>query len=381
LLGEALGQFDTEGAQLERVLKVSAASDYPGIARGYLLSIAANHPEHLTRANQLLDELQRTHPRAILDIVSYGAEAIRPLQRFLAMIDAGSLPVEYLRSASSLVRQRRFTSEEWAQILNRLLDAIEAGSEEAGRVAVHLLWVDRRRGLSGSQTHQLNESVLRQLLPKLLKITLPTIGREEYAWTELLKDVAGLDPEAAIRLAVDASASVNISLGHSMQSYLTTAASNHPDLVMKYLGEGFLNPTTGWRLSTFRLSSVIAALPDGVVTPWLNDHGDAAARAIAQHLPAPHLDAGGNPVVPEVTAYVLEHFERDDVFEAFCGGLHNGQVYIGDIAAAHEREADVARRFLDHPQRRIQQWAETEIAYGSQVASWYRARDEEMTTP
>lgn len=66
--------------------------------------------------------------------------------------------------------------------------------------------------------------------------------------------------------------------------------------------------------------------------------------------------------MPELTTYVLEHFGDDDrVFREFCAGTHSGQMYFGDRTVEQEREAEVARRFLDCPLERV--------------------RDEEMTTP
>src|SRR5262249_8538204 len=86
--------------------------------------------------------------------------------------------------------------------------------------------------------------------------------------------------------------------------------------------------------------------------------------------------------VPDLTAYVLSQFAEDErVFQRFCAGVHDGEVRVGDIAAQHEREAAVARRFLDHPLPRIRQWAEHEINRADRDAAWWRLREEEANTP
>jgi hypothetical protein len=68
--------------------------------------------------------------------------------------------------------------------------------------------------------------------------------------------------------------------------------------------------------------------------------------------------AGGEPFVPSLTAWVLSTFEDDDrTFREFCAGVHSFETMRGDIAAIHDANARFARRFLDHPLRRIREWA------------------------
>ena len=68
------------------------------------------------------------------------------------------------------------------------------------------------------------------------------------------------------------------------------------------------------------------------------------------------------PSLHPLTEYVLREFETDDrTFNEFCAGVHSFQMYAGDIAATKEREADVAKLFLDHPLRRVREWARLEM--------------------
>ena len=45
----------------------------------------------------------------------------------------------------------------------------------------------------------------------------------------------------------------------------------------------------------------------------------------------------------------------------FVAGVHNLQSYVGDIAGQKQNEADIARKFMDYPLRRIQKCAQIEI--------------------
>jgi hypothetical protein len=97
------------------------------------------------------------------------------------------------------------------------------------------------------------------------------------------------------------------------------------------------------------------------------------ATKIARHIPQPHVDAEGKPVIPELTEYVLTRFEDDDrTFAEFCAGAHSLQMYTGDIASAREGEAERARAFFDHPLRRIREWAGIEYESGMADAQRHR---------
>jgi hypothetical protein len=126
-------------------------------------------------------------------------------------------------------------------------------------------------------------------------------------------------------------------------------------------------------------SRLLSVLPVEAVRAWLASTGVAGARALARHLEPPHLDEEGRSVVPELTAHVLERFADDDeVFRAFSAGSRSGRVYSGDLAAEFDREAESARRFLDHPIARVREWAMGTIEAARRQAAYWRQKDEEM---
>src|SRR5207253_1226252 len=99
-------------SQLDLILERTAKEAYQGFARGYIEGLAKHHAEQVQRINELLDQLQRTHPRAVYDLISGSLDAIRPIERLLAMVDAGQLPVEYLRSIAHNIGRRPLTTTE-----------------------------------------------------------------------------------------------------------------------------------------------------------------------------------------------------------------------------------------------------------------------------
>jgi hypothetical protein len=381
-LGVALGQLDAGATQLDRILDAAAHSRYPGIARGYIQGLVQQHPEQSSRVNERLDRLQASDPRAVFDITTGGPEAVRPLERLLAMVDASQLPVEFLRGVEYGMGNRPLELVELRQVIDRLTAAARQGNGAAARAAAHVLWMELRRPGRPPGPDLRSDPRLRALLETVLRVTLPVAGQEAHAWSGLLQDFGNFDPEAAIGLAVRALADDDLSLAKQVQTHLVAVSPRHPEAVLQKFGEALLDPATGWRLTVRRLHDLVQVLPADGVKRWLDRHGRPAAVALARHLPPPHVEVSGNAVVPELTAYVLERFEDDErVFREFCGGVHSGQTYWGDMAAQYEREGEVARRFLDHPLRRIRDWAQYEIDQAAREAARWRARDEEMAAP
>jgi hypothetical protein len=82
--------------------------------------------------------------------------------------------------------------------------------------------------------------------------------------------------------------------------------------------------------------------------------------------------------VPELTAFVLSHFESDDrTFHEFCAGVHSFEIMSGDIAQKYEEDARTAAKFQGHPIRRIAEWATHEVAFARREAEAWRQCDEE----
>jgi hypothetical protein len=218
---------------------------------------------------------------------------------------------------------------------------------------------------------------------EILESTLPlNLGREGWAWGEVVAALGQSDPPAAIRLAVRALGAENsIGLSHPVERYLADAAQRYPQTVMAELGAGLLAPATGWRLRLNDLVPVVAALPPATPRAWVEQLGLDGARSLARLLPAPHL-VDGVPTVPELTEFVLDRYGQDDrVFREFCAGAGSHGVRSGDIAGQYDRDAEVARKFLTHSCRAIREWAIQAEQIARAHADWLRKDDEEMEAP
>lgn len=75
--------------------------------------------------------------------------------------------------------------------------------------------------------------------------------------------------------------------------------------------------------------------------------------------------------VPPLTEWLLSEFEDDDrVFDEFCVGRYTREMYIGSMSLYFEDTEERMKPYLNHPLRRIREWAEYEIANAQGVLFW-----------
>jgi hypothetical protein len=382
-LGQALGARDREGILLERML-----GDVPGdggtpLARGYLDGLRRHQPQLLPQANEQIDRLEASAPRLAYEILWAAGDEVRQFERILRMADSGDIPPECLRSLEHGIGDRPLTIEELRLALARLRQAAHAGNAGAAHAAVHLLHGCLHRDRRVPAVEQLRaQPVLLKELEAVLRLALDAGGRESTFWMRLLVDLSESAGDRAVSLAVRALASDDDNMRALAQQHLIGLARAHPLTVLREVGAALLSPSSGWQLSLDDLSRLLREIPAAAVREWLESTGLAGARVLARHLEPPQLDEEGRPVVPELTALVLERFGDDEqVFREFCAGTRSGRTYSGDIAAEFEREAESARRFLGYPLLHVRQWAVDAVDFARRQASYWRQREEEVVGP
>ncbi len=378
-LGVALGELDARGVLLERMLSAASKSSYPALCRGYIKALAETHTTQIERINLALDHYQQKSQKFIFDLISTGCSLLHPLERVLSMVDGGLLPAVYLRGYA-YTGGRDLSVADLKEVMKRLISAGQRGDSDAARAALDVLWIHYRSVTREGSDPIGEDPSMRQLVVDILELTPQEAGREAHAWNELVGELAKHDPGEAIRFASKVLSSRELNLAEAASSRLQQLSASHPREVMQGFGDALLAPDTGIYLGLRSLRHLVLALPVDVVRAWLEQKGDAAAIAIARHLPEPVL-TDGVPVVPDLTTFVLDRFEQNErVYREFCAGISTRD-YSGDIARQIEREAEEARPFLSHQLLRIREWAQYQISHSKQQAAYWRALDEEDRMP
>jgi hypothetical protein len=379
VLGQEVGVLDSEADFLNTVLEASLENRSSGFGRGYIMGLLDVWPKHSDLLNQFIDELQERDASLAYDLYIAGGDITRALDRTLRLYDETKLNVRYLRIFETGVGSRMLTKEEFEAVLERLIFAIqreEAGAREiAIEFVAYRLVDDKQRDTDRIVEHKR----IRKLIWHLVELTAESAEGESHWWGSILKSLISVDPARVARIA--SIALVSDAYGHSdvAEEVLSQIASENPTICMEEIGKMILDTEKGWRFFVRKYTAIFQGLPEDVVAEWVRANGVEAARGVARHLPAPSLDAEGNPNVPHITEFVLREFEDDDrVFNEFCAGMHSFELYSGDIAAQHEEEARIAEKFLGHPLRRIREWAHLERENALHQAKQWRQRNEEF---
>ena len=377
-LGDELAQADEKTTLLEQVFGAVLQHQSALLARGYVLGSLRTRRDRIPRINEWIDRIEGESPALAYDLFIVGSSDTHALERALGLVDAGRLPSTHLAGFTYGDASRSLAATDLGQVLERLLHSVETAEARADRVAVEL--VASRMHLEQAEALEpvLDDSRVRQLVWRLMELTASDGGHEPYHWGRILEALAQSDPARAARLATIGLTGEGFYQEEYCEQLLTTLASQDPDIVMEQLGTVMLEDSErGLHFHIAVHRTLISALPAETVIGWLQEHGVEAARRLARHLPLPYIGPEG-PTVPPLTEFVLTEFEHDEkTFDEFCMGVHSFQMYSGDIAAQHEAEAAKAERFLDHPLKRIREWAHAEIRQSRWEAQQAREREEE----
>lgn len=372
VLGQELGRLDASARLLDFLLRSSVAHDSTELGRGYITSLLQTFPIHSASVNTFIDQITDDWPVIAFELSTAGGDRTAALQRALKLVASGRIAPACLQRFVFYVGSRNITLDEVEQVLLLLASIVErSGEQSAAGTAMQFL------GHRSSTPAVWQHTGIRELTWRLLELAADTDW-----WPVVIRALMQSEPERAIRTAVSSIAPAG-SGGYANEKnsikVLSSLASEYPCEVMSALGEVILDEERGMQFYFGSYRSLVAALPPEVPIEWIGEHGVEAARRLARHLPVPRVGPGDGLVVPQLTEYVLRRFEGDArVFEEFCAGVHSFQWYEGDIAGRHESEARVAERFLNHPLKRIRDWAQYEIQSARLQAAQWRQMDEEF---
>jgi hypothetical protein len=369
LLGDAFAQFDTDGRHMDRILEAAVRGDSNAFAGGYIGRLLIISPGLAAHLNQRLDRLEDESPVLAFNVGLAAHDHSYPLSRTLRMIESGKLPVQTLKHFQYGVILDHMSPADLCAVLATLS---HAGDAESLHIAVDFVG-------NCLQKQRPFEATEREAMWRVLESSAPVEDRADYWWTRALQAFGEDAPERACDVALLGLTGKDYEKSKDAWNSLSLLAMKHPDLVMQRIGAVLLDATHHWRIRSRVRGGLFQVLPTDVVRRWLDTTGVEGARVIASHLASPSIDVNGSPLVHPLTEYVLSTWGDDEeVFERFAVSTHHLQLYTGDMAAAHRREAERARPLLSHRVRAIRRWAENEVAMGERQARQWVIRNEEQ---
>ena len=381
--GRYLGRADERGLLLTSMLEAAVERKAPSLVRGYLQALVGHWEVLADRINPFLDDIHMTSPETAASLAISGGERLRAHRRVLELYDAGKLPPAFLADYNfGTGRRTDLSLAMLIPLVTRLAEAAAAGDQVAQRIGLDAIALRLPYEPRVEPQEELNNPDLRAAAWTLVESLTSENKVRSHWWSSLLVALGRVEALRASRLAGRLLLGDGLGPREEAERALQLLAITHPADVMEAVGEAMLDDQKGWRFFLASHDDLISSMPSEVVKAWIKRAGVEGARRIARHVPAPTIGPDGAPIVPELTEWLLSSFEDDDrTFREFCAGVHSLQVYSGDIAGQHEAEAAAARKFLNHPIRRIREWAVLEEQQAEKAAEWNRRENEESDLP
>lgn len=380
-LGISLGEQDASARLLNYLLTEAMQTQHRAFVRGYIYGLLQKHSEHSILVNDWLDKQEQSVPNAVAEYALTAGDHGHALTRILRLYDQGKLPASYLHERN-FFNKERIASGGLQQLLDRLVSAARHGDATAIKIGLDSisLHVPYDAKEQAPKVFSENSSVA-EYAWSLLEQGLHLDPSSLLHWDSILLNLASLAPMRAARFACRVMFGRDRGFNLDGERVLCELARRFPSETMEAVGECMLDAKLGVLFFVGNYRRIFASIPDDTIIAWLNRSGVEGARKLARYLPLPRV-SGNEAKVPALTEFVLRRFEEDDrTFHEFCAGAHSFQVYRGNIASAHETEGDIARRFLNHPLRRIREWAAIEEKSSMAEANFWRERHEDVTMP
>jgi hypothetical protein len=372
--GVVVGKADTPGFLLQPLIDRAISSEQTEFVRGYLSGASEAGVLDVARLNVALDEVEKTKPAVAFRLAHVVAEQSRAFTRTLEQVKRGVLAPSNLTNFTVYVGNHKTTIEDAKQALAVIMPMEAAGKPGVAGVALEFVAYQYYR-LTDPQWTAIQDTDFDELAWQVLDACTKDRSIHGHWWSETLNALAAhSDPRRAAGLLVKAMCGESFHLRQEADEVLGKFAMSRPQVAMDALGEIMQDEHLSRNLPYEKLSC-FGSLPPEVLGAWLDQHGSNGAFAVANYIPAPYVDKeDGQPKLHPLTELFLgKYADEDRVFHHYAGQLHALQSYKGDIAQLKENEAEVARRFLNHPLKRVRDWAEYEVKDATREATQFRS--------
>ena len=359
-LGGAIAYHDSSLAYFEKIVALSIDRDSYNLAKGYVSGIIKHHKESIEELNSRIDTVQESNAEAAFEIYFIGAEITRAAERSIELVIAQRLsPLCFSNFVFGGLIQR-ISKPDFTKVVNLLFNSSHEELPNSLDVIIQLTYFRLRGDEDPPALCELIEDVSLSLIWNALDQAIGHESIQTYEWSSLIQRLYQHEnqrEEVLKRILKKALTENRIHWREESTDVLQKLVEDYPGIVMDVVGSVMLDDAKWHYIYMGKFRPLISRLPFEIVKSWLATAGAKGAAQFIRHAPQPRLDGNGIPVVPEVTEFILTEFEENErVFHEFCAGVGNFKMYVGNIAEQHEKEAEVAAKFLDHPLKRIREW-------------------------
>lgn len=377
-LGSALARLDDSFVLLERMFTNLIEDRATNLFIGYFDGIKRKFGALPPPLSQLLDTVGETRPLSVTLITLQSDISDAGFQRLLRLVPiSGPNPSARLAALSYRGWAEKLSEEQKAQVIRLLASLGQGGDLWAYKIALDLItyW--------GHQRWEVLPEEIATPVAEMLEACLEgTHHFDAWDWTRAVRKLPQSHNLQKIELLVSALIGEGrcIEVCNDALNMLRELAKELPEEVMQSVGVRALDPKTGVYFFVSEFHGLFESIGLDVVRRWIKQGaGVTGARAIARHVDAPSPTPDDPTHVPPLTGWLLSEFEEDErVFTEFCVGRHSGELYVGSMSRYFEGTEERMKPYLNHPLRRVREWAQYEIANAQGVRVWEVQREAEF---
>lgn len=280
---------------------------------------------------------------------------------------------------------RRMSLSDWEKVLDsemreRLLAALwrRVAPDDSDVAAVVF---DLLAGWADDESRELTLDRKRQLLSVLGKRAKRYEGIDPFHWKQVAALLAGEFPvevaRAAAAVVCEHRPRAHEQIDYAIELLLEIAKSDAGS-VASGLEPFVADRQKGPMLQVGVHRGLFEAIGLAEVRRLVEAHGSEGATQIARHVEGPSVDDVGNPIVPEVTDWLLAQFwENERFMSAFLRGRHHMQVTWGDGRDRLPALERLEGAFADDPRPWIKPWLRYERDHLQMMIDW-SDRDDDL---
>jgi hypothetical protein len=373
-LGNACGKRENHlrfDSQVKTWLRDGKCDSY---VAGYIFARLASSDTVTEDWQDELDQIVQTQPLYCATITTMIDLSERGFKRLMNLVDIGCVSDVQVYSRLGVGGWLHVLSDDMqTDVCNRLAKVNESAKGQGASIAVDLIFM---------WTHLNDEQVpshLKEFCFSFLQLAMTsTEFKETYKWSELASKLVDEYPVRIAKLILDMYQPSSLTIRFDMERLdpiIVKAATLKPMEVMDSLGDVLLNEETRMIFEIVRHEGIFETIGQQIIEDWIAKNGCDYLGNIASHLASPFVDQHGQVDMPKVLEWLFTRYEDDDeMFEGFLSGRHRLNVSVGNVEVTEFEHT--MKPFMEHPLRRVRDWAVWEIQQAKREKEWYEDYEE-----
>lgn len=324
--------------------------------------------------SNLLDELLEKNLPFVVKATHSADISVRGFERLLKALALGFRPIWQVCAPFGYgcwLNVLKMSQKKKA--LQELQKGMNEGEEHAGSTALDLLGMFAHRNQS-----KLPKSLARIAMSLLQSMTSLRRTRDSYRLKEISRLLLHHEREAVCRFVLRSITDETIARPSfsDVVDLVRSCAEIAPKQLLNELVDVWNDRKRRPRVQVHVFTGSMDAIGVDLLEEAISKYGVFLLPYMARHMSEPYIDDQKQIAIPPVTNWLFTtHGLNDEAFQSFLSGRHSGVEWRSDNE--YHRIFDEMKPFLEHPNKRVREWAKKEIDSAKSMTNWFEELDEE----